>query len=97
MDNLSDLGDNLQVQSFLGYYYSDNLLVHGFNPYKYANIMNIENPHYVYDKDGFMLSMICDKTKRAAIWQCKKYIIIHKFNLVPLIHYFNNLFKVHNK
>ena len=84
-----------KLQTFLGYSYSTKILVEGFSPSVYSNIMKIENTHYVYDKDGIMLSMICAPTKSKAIWECKKYIILKKYNLVPLIHFFNDLLKRH--
>ena len=84
-----------KLQTLLGYSYTTKILVEGFSPSVYSNIMKIENTHYVYDKDGIMLSMICAPTKSKAIWECKKYIILKKYNLVPLIHFFNDLLKRH--
>jgi len=79
-------GEEIKLQRFFGYSYTDKILVEGFDPGKYKKIMNIENTHYVYDQEGIMLAMICGKTREEAIWECKKYILIKRFNLV---HYKN--------
>lgn len=84
-------------QNFLGYSYSEEVLVQGFDAQKYNNIMKVENAHYVYDKQGFLMAVLCAPTKKQAVRECKRYIIQKRLNLVPIIHYFNNLFKVHAK
>jgi hypothetical protein len=95
---LFETEDDVKLQKFLGWSYSDTNLMVGFNAYKYKDIgMNVENPHYVYDKDGYLMAVICGDTKRKAIYECRKYIFFKRINAVPLIHYFNTLFNLHKK